>query len=265
MATQTATPTITLNNGVPIPQLGLGTWQMDDNEEAEQAVAGALEAGYRLIDTATLYRNEQYIGDALTGSGLARDEYFVTTKLWKDSHAYGDALQAFDDSRDRLGLDYLDLYLIHWPNGTSYREAWRALERLYDEKCVRAIGVSNFSPDQLKDLLARANVPPAVNQIELHPLKPQRDTRNFCQQHDIRIQSYSPLQRASGGVLDQPELQELADRYNKTPAQIILRWHIQHDFVVIPKSSNPGRQRQNIDIFDFHLTDTDMATIDNLA
>ncbi|MEU8176730.1 aldo/keto reductase [Microbispora hainanensis] len=255
---------VTLNNGVRMPQLGLGVWRMTD-DEAERAVATAIESGYRSIDTATLYGNEEGVGRALRASGVPREELFVTTKLWNDQQGYDEALRAFDESMRRLGLETLDLYLIHWPapRRGKYVETWKALEKLYADGRVRAIGVSNFGVGTLERLLAEATVTPAVNQVELHPLFAQRELRGFHAERGIATEAWSPLGQGKG-LLDLPVLAEIGAKYGKTPAQVVLRWHIQLGNVVIPKSVTPSRIRENIDVFDFALSPEDMATINGL-
>jgi len=255
-------PEITLNNKVSMPQLGLGVWQAQEGGEVELAVKTALENGYRLIDTAAIYGNEVGVGMTIKGSGISREDLFVTTKLWNDHQGYDSTLQAFDDSLQRLGMDYIDLYLIHWPMPGlgKFVESWRAMERLYEDKRVRAIGVSNFKPEHLRELLKTATIVPSVNQIELHPKLQQRETRNFCEEQGIKIESYSPIMRGSE-LLNDPVLTRLADKHQKTPAQIVLRWHIQNDLIVIPKSVTPARIQENIDIFDFALDKEDMDAI----
>jgi 2,5-diketo-D-gluconate reductase A len=256
---------IKLNNGVVIPPLGLGVWQAKDGEEVEHAVETAIETGYRLIDTAAAYGNEAGVGNAIRSSNVAREELFVTTKLWNDSHSYDKALKAFDSSMDKLGLEYLDMYLIHWPvpAKSEYLEAWRALERLYEEKRVRTIGVCNFHPEHLDKLLNDANVVPAVNQIELHPRLQQHEVREYCAEHGIRIESWSPIMRG-GELLSDPTLSTIAEKYHKTTAQVILRWHIDSGFIVIPKSVHADRIAQNFDVFDFELDELDMRDIAGL-
>jgi 2,5-diketo-D-gluconate reductase A len=258
-------PNITLNNGVEIPQLGLGVWQAAEGEEVENAVKNALDSGYRLIDTAAAYGNEEGVGRAVKSSGLAREDIFITTKLWNDSHAYDDALRAFEESLRKLDCSYLDLYLIHWPLPMEGRfpEAWKALEKLYADGKIRAIGVSNFTPQHLEELKKTADIVPAVNQIELHPLLQQKESRDYCEAHGIAIESWSPLMKA-GEAFEIPTIVETAQNHGKTPAQIILRWHVQNGFIVIPKSVNPQRIQQNIAVFDFQLSDDEMSAIEAL-
>jgi 2,5-diketo-D-gluconate reductase A len=262
---QTSIEQIKLNNGVNIPPLGLGVWQAKDGEEVENAVRSAIKTGYRLIDTAAAYGNETGVGNAIRTGGVDRKDLFITTKLWNDSHSYDKALKAFDTSMDKLGLEYFDLYLIHWPvpAKSEYLEAWRALERLYDEKRVRAIGVCNFHPAHLTKLLGDANVIPAVNQIELHPRLQQHEVREFCAEHEIKIESWSPIMRG-GELLADPVLSRIAKKHGKTTAQTILRWHIDSGFIVIPKSVHEERIKQNFDVFDFELDELDMRDIAGL-
>ncbi|GIF97495.1 aldo/keto reductase [Catellatospora citrea] len=257
-------PDVTLNNGVLMPQLGFGVWQVDD-DAAEHAVTTALEAGYRSIDTAKIYGNEQGVGRALRASGLPREQLFVTTKLWNTEHQYDKTLRAFDDSLASLGLDYLDLYLMHWPVPSQdlYTEAWRAMEKLYADKRVRAIGVSNFTVQTMSRLLDEFDVVPAVNQIELHPHFPQEELRKLHAVHDIATEAWSPLGQGKG-LLDDPVLARVAAKHGKSPAQVVLRWHLQLGNVVIPKSVTPSRIAENIAVFDFALDDEDMAAIATL-
>lgn len=262
---QTVIPTVTLNNGVTIPQVGLGVWQAKEGSEVERAVRAALETGYRLIDTAAIYGNEAGVGKAIKASGLPREEIFITTKLWNANHAYDDALRAFDQSLNKLDCGYVDLYLIHWPlpMDGKFTQAWKALETLYNSKRVRAIGVSNFKPHHLEELLREAKTVPAVNQIELHPLLQQQATRAFCAEHGIAVESYSPLMQA-GEALEHPVIVQLAQTYGKTPAQVILRWHVQNGLIVIPKSVKPERISENLDLFDFELSASDMHAIEGM-
>jgi len=256
-------PTVKLNNSVTMPQIGLGTWLTKDGPEVEQAVITALKYGYRLIDTAKYYGNEESIGRAIKASGIKREEIFITTKLWNADQGYEPALKAFEESLERLGLDYIDLYLIHWPMPKvgKYIETWKAFEKLYADKKVRAIGVSNFTIETLQDLINNAGVMPVINQIELHPKFAQHEMRDFCKQHNIQVESYSPLMHG-GDILSDNVIQRIADKYHKTIAQVVLRWHIQNGLVVIPKSVDPDRIRENINIFDFHLDDNEMQIID---
>ncbi len=258
-------PIVTLNNGVDIPQVGLGVFQTKEGREVELAVSAALEAGYRLIDTAAIYGNEVGVGKAIKASGLPREEIFITTKLWNAYHAYEDALHAFDESLAKLDCGYIDLYLIHWPLPMEgkFTQAWKALEKLYDSKRVRAIGVSNFKPHHLEELLKGAETVPTVNQIELHPLFQQKETRAYCVEHGIAVESYSPLMQA-GEALEHPVIANLAHKYGKTPAQVILRWHVQSGFIVIPKSAKPERIRENFALFDFELSENDMQAIEGM-
>ncbi len=257
-------PHVTLNNGVHIPQLGFGVFQVPP-EETAQVVGTALEAGYRSIDTARAYGNEAGVGDAVRSAGIPREELFLTTKLWNTHHGYDAALQAFDRSLSDLGVDYLDLYLIHWPvpSADRYVETWTAFEKLASDGRVRAIGVSNFTEAHLQRLLDETGTVPVLNQVELHPNFPQAELRAFHARHGITTEAWSPL--AQGGLLKEQSLVALAEKYDKTPAQIILRWHLQIGNVVIPKSVTPERIRSNIDVFDFELADDDIATIDSLA
>lgn len=257
-------PTITLNNGRQIPQLGFGVFLVPP-EETERAVSTALETGYRSIDTAVAYRNEEGVGRAIASSGLPRDEVFVTTKLWNADHGYVEALRAFDQSVRRLGLDTIDLFLIHWPVPAAdrYVETWKALEKLAADGRVRAIGVSNFKAEHLNRLFAETGTVPAVNQIELHPRFPQADLRAMHAEHGIVTEAWSPL--AQGGeLLADPTITRLAEQHGVTPAQVVLRWHLQIGNIVIPKSVTPQRIRENFDVFGFELSDTDLAAIATL-
>ncbi|MEU6340828.1 aldo/keto reductase [Streptomyces sp. NPDC046977] len=256
-------PHITLNNGVTMPQLGFGVFQVPDDETAA-AVTTALESGYRSIDTAAIYGNETGVGRALAASGIPRDELFVTTKLWNADQGYDSTLAAFDASLSRLGLDHVDLYLIHWPAPAHdrYQDTWRAFEKIHSEGRARAIGVSNFEPAHLRRLMDDSAVTPAVNQVELHPRLQQRELRAFHARHGIATEAWSPL--AQGALLGDPAVTSIAGRLGRTPAQVILRWHLQLGNVVIPKSVTPERIRENLDVFGFELTDADIAAIDAL-
>jgi 2,5-diketo-D-gluconate reductase A len=256
-------PAITLENGVEIPQLGLGVWQIDDRVVPD-AVATAFEAGYRHIDTARMYGNERGVGRAIAESQLPREEVFVTTKVWNNDQGYDTTLRAFDASKARLGLEQVDLYLIHWPAArhNKYVDTWRAFEKLYADGRVRAIGVSNFEIPQLRRLFDETDVRPMINQIELHPRLPQDELRAFHAENEIVTEAYSPLAR--GALLRDVTLQKLAAKHGHTVAQVVLRWHLQLGNVVIPKSQTPARIAENIDIFDFRLDNDDMAAIADL-
>ena len=256
-------PSLTLNNGLEIPQLGFGVFQIPEDETFE-AVTAALAAGYRSIDTAAAYRNERAVGQAVSGSPVARDELFITTKLWNSSQGYDSTLREFDASMGRLGLEVLDLYLIHWPVPAKdlYSDTWRAFELLYAEGRVRSIGVSNFQIEHLRRLFAEHGVVPAVNQIELHPYLQQDALREFHAEHGILTEAWSPI--AQGEVLDDPVLTEVSTELGKTSAQVVLRWHVQLGNVVIPKSVTPSRIVENTEIFDFELSDDHMGRISTL-
>ncbi|MEU5028569.1 aldo/keto reductase [Streptomyces milbemycinicus] len=253
-------PTVTLNNGVEIPQLGFGVFQVPD-DQTTAAVTAALETGYRSIDTAAIYGNETGVGRALAASGLPREDLFITTKLWNADQGYDATLRAFDASLGKLGLDHVDLYLIHWPTPARdlYRDSWRALERLAAEGRIRAAGVSNFQPGHLLRLLDGATLTPVVNQIELHPGLQQAELRTFHTERKIATEAWSPL--AQGAVLDEPVIGDMAAKYGKSPAQVVLRWHLQLGNIVIPKSVTPARIRENFDVFDFALTDEEMLAV----
>ncbi|WP_199431711.1 aldo/keto reductase [Qaidamihabitans albus] len=257
-------PTVELNNGVRMPRLGFGVYKIPD-AEVERAVHTAFEAGYRSIDTATLYRNERGVGAAVASSGLPREEVFVTTKLWNTEHGYDEALRAFDASLRELALDYVDLYLIHWPvpSRDRYVETWRAFEKIISDGRARAIGVSNFQVPHLQRLLDETGTIPAVNQIELHPRLQQPELRGFHERHGIVTEAWSPLAR--GGDLLRDEVVETVSRkHGKTPAQVVLRWHLEMGHVVIPKSVTPERIAENIDVFDFELDSHDIAGLATL-
>ena len=253
-------PIFTMSDGAMIPQLGLGVYKVAD-AEAERLVAGAIEAGYRHIDTAKLYLNERGVGDGMRASGVPRAELFVTTKLWNDDHGYEQTLAAFEESRARLGLDYVDLYLIHWPapKQDKYVQSWRAMQKLKADGVVRSIGVSNFHIHHLQRLIDETGVVPVLNQVELHPWLPQRQVRAFDDDHGILTESWSPLAR--GRVIGDPVLDALAGKHGVSPAQIVIRWHVQQGIVVIPKSVSIARIRENADVFGFQLDDSDMAAI----
>ncbi|MBN1864247.1 MAG: aldo/keto reductase [Victivallales bacterium] len=249
-----------LNNGIEMPVFGLGVYQ-SLGECCVRAVRHALDTGYRHVDTASFYGNEREVGKAVRESGLPRDDIFVVTKLWNSDHGYDRALKAFGKSHDLLGIGVVDLYLIHWPVTEGRKESWRALETIYQEGRARSIGVSNYTVEHLEELLKHAKVPPAVNQVEFHPWLFQKKLLEFCRANNIMLVAYSPLTK--GERLNDPELAEIAARYSKTPAQILLRWILQHDMGVIPKSSNPRRIEENADVFDFDLSMSDMALLDS--
>ena len=254
-------PNLVLNNGVEIPQLGFGVFKVPP-EKTRQAVLTALETGYRHIDTAKLYDNETEVGAAVRDSGLMRDEIFVTTKVWNTDQGYDATLRAFDASLERLGLDALDLYLIHWPAPARdlYVDTWRAMEQLYRDGRVRAIGVSNFQPDHLRRLLDRCDVVPVINQVELHPYLQQNEARKAHEELGVLTEAWAPIARG-GALLEDPVITALADKHARTPAQVVLRWHIEVGNVVIPKSVTPARVAENFSIFDFTLDGADLAEI----
>ena len=258
-------PTLPLRSGVAIPRMGLGTWPMDD-AEAERAVADAIVAGYRLFDTAENYRNERGVGLGLRAGGVPREQLFVTTKFNREWHGEDLVRQAFAGSAERLGVDYIDLLMIHWPNPAHdrYVEAWRGLIRLREEGLVRAIGVSNFKPAHLERLERETGVLPDVNQVQLSPLVTRGDTRAFDEVHGIVTESWSPLSRGRDNLMSEVAITSCAARYQRTPAQIVLRWHIELGLVPIPKSSNPTRMRENLDVFDFALTPAEVEAISAL-
>ncbi|WP_303246966.1 aldo/keto reductase [Amycolatopsis sp. Hca4] len=257
----TSVPDIELNNGVRMPQLGYGVFQVPDDETAA-AVKTALEVGYRSIDTAAVYGNEKGVGQAIAESGIARDELFVTTKLWNSAQGYDSTLKAFDESMAKLGLEQLDLYLIHWPTPArgKFLDTWKAFEKLYTDGRVRAIGVSNFQPSHLERLLDAAEIAPAVNQVELHPYLQQRELREFDAKQGIATEAWSPLAKG-GSLLGDPVVAELAVKHSRTPAQIVLRWHLQLGNVVIPKSVTRSRIEENFDLFGFTLTEEEMESL----
>ncbi|HEY9413198.1 MAG TPA: aldo/keto reductase [Pseudonocardia sp.] len=259
----TQVPNLKLNDGVEIPQFGIGVFQVDPDETV-RTVLEAFEAGYRHIDTAQMYRNEQGVGQAIAESGLARDEVFVTTKLNNDGHGTDSAVRELEKSLERLGLDQVDLYLIHWPQPKQdlYVQTWQGFERALAAGLTRSIGVSNFQPAHLERLAAETQTVPSVNQIELHPRLTQQELRRYHDEHGIATEAWSPI--GQGESLSEEAVVALAGKYGRTPAQVVLRWHIQAGNIVFPKSSNPGRIAENIDIFDFELADDDIATIESL-
>lgn len=256
-----------MSSGTKMPAIGFGTWKLSAGRETSTAVEAALKSGYRLIDTAKLYDNEASVGQAVRGSSLAREEIFVTTKLWQTDFGYDNTMTAFDESLEQLGLEYVDLYLIHWPGDdeVARHESWRALVEINGLGTAKSVGVSNFNVEQLERLIAQSRQPPAVNQIEFHPFiyDKQAPIVQYCQEKGIVVEAYSPLARAS--QLGNPVLTEVAKRHSKQPAQVLLRWAIQHGTVPIPKSAQPDRIKQNLDVFDFEISKAEMAQIDGLA
>jgi Aldo/keto reductases, related to diketogulonate reductase len=258
--------TVTLNNGVSMPWLGLGVFRVEDQAIAASSVSAAIKAGYRSIDTAAIYHNEEGVGrgirEALKETGLKREDLFITSKLWNADQGDTSTLKAYQASLDRLGLDYLDLYLIHWPVEGKYEESWKAMERMYKEGKVRSIGVSNFQSHHLKDLLKEAEVTPVINQVERHPRLTQQPLKKFCEQNGIRLEAWAPMM--VGGLFDNETIVRIAQKHQKTPAQVILRWHIQDGVVAIPKSTKEHRIIENGQLFDFELSAEDMNAIDML-
>lgn len=254
--------TKTLANGVEMPTLGLGVYKMTDRDETLQAITTALDLGYRAIDTAALYYNEEEVGEAIRHSSVRREEIFVTTKVWNSDQGYDNTLRAFETSLKKLNMDYVDLYLTHWPVEGKYVDTYRAIARLYEEKLIRVPGVSNHHEHHLKEILAQCNVAPMVNQVEIHPYLSQEPLRTFCAQQQIAVTAWSPLGR--GNVLTDETIIRIAKEYNATPAQIILRWHIQNDVIVIPKSVTPSRIKENSELYHFELTDDTMQQLNAL-
>ncbi|WP_155800214.1 aldo/keto reductase [Planococcus halocryophilus] len=251
-----------LHNGVEMPRFGLGVYKMTDKEAAVEAMITAIGEGYKAIDTATIYDNEAEVGEAVRNSGVKREDLFITSKVWNTDQGYDETLRAFEASLKRLDFDYLDLYLTHWAIEGKYVDTYRAIQRLYDEKLVRSIGVSNHHEHHLEKILATANTKPMVNQIELHPQLTQVPLRNYCEENDIAVTSWSPLAR--GRLLEDPVLSKIAKQHNKSIAQVIIRWHLQSDLIVIPKSVKPSRIQENAHVFDFSLTQEEMKMIDEL-
>lgn len=254
--------TTTLHNGVKMPWFGLGVFKVKEGSEVVDSVKAALKHGYKSIDTAAVYKNEEGVGQALKEAGVAREELFITTKVWNSDQGYESTLQAFETSMEKLGLDYLDLYLIHWPVAGKYKETWKALEKLYKDGRVRAIGVSNFHIHHLKDLMADAEIKPMVNQVEYHPHLAQTELLEFCKAEGIQMEAWSPLKQ--GVLLTEPTIVEIAKKHDKSPAQIILRWDLQNGVVTIPKSIKEHRIIENADIFDFELSSEDMERLNSL-
>ncbi len=256
-------PQVTLNNGVKMPQFGLGVFKVDNAADIKNSIKWALADGYRLIDTAMIYQNEQWVGEAIKESGVPREALFVTSKLWNSDRGYEGTKAAFAASLERLGLDYLDLYLIHWP-ADGYLEAWRAMTDLYHEGKIRAIGVSNFQPHHLDDLMAHSDVVPVVNQIETHPIFQQKELHRYLTNHQIAHEAWGPLGQGKSDILVDPVLTKIAKKYGKSTAQIVLRWHIDRGVIIIPKSTHEQRLAENVNIFDFSLTDEEMQDIAKL-
>ncbi len=261
MKISSITDTVTLNNGVTMPRLGFGVFKVQDGQEVINSVKSAIETGYRAIDTAAAYNNEEGVGQAIRESGVPREQLFITTKVWNSRQGYDTTLEAFEESRRKLGLEYLDLYLVHWPVKGKYKETWRALEKLYNDGVVRAIGVSNFQTHHLDDLFTDNTIVPVVNQIEYSPLLTQEKVKAYCDAKNIYITAWSPLMQ---GHLDLPLLTQLSSKYGKSPAQIVIRWDLQKGVLTIPKSINPGRIRENANVFDFELSTEDVAALDAL-
>ena len=251
-----------LGNGIEMPRLGLGVYKLTESDIAIQAISTALDYGYRHIDTASLYANEKEVGEAVRASNVPREDIFITTKVWNTDQGYDQTLRAFEKSLELLRMDYVDLYLTHWPVKETFVDTYRAIERLYDEKLIRATGVANHHAHHLEAIAVKANVKPMVNQVECHPRLTQFDLREYCAEQGIAITSWSPLAR--GRILEEPTLQRISRKYGKSTAQIIVRWHLQHDLIVIPKSENPSRIAENMDVYDFELSFEDMKNIDAL-
>jgi diketogulonate reductase-like aldo/keto reductase len=251
-----------LNNGLEMPWLGFGVFGLEDGQEVEHAVRYALQVGYRSIDTATIYRNERGVGRAIQESSIPRDEIFLTTKLWNDDQREKRVLAAFEESLTRLQVDYVDLYLLHWPVEGLYKESWQEIEKIYQSGRAKAIGVSNFMPAHLDDVLSDCKIVPSVNQVEFHPRLVQPQLLEHCREREIQFQAWSPLM--SGQIGAEQTVLKLAEKYQKTAAQIALRWDLQHEVVTIPKSKNPDRIAENADIFDFELAEDDMNLLDSL-
>jgi methylglyoxal/glyoxal reductase len=258
--------TTTLSNGIHMPWLGLGVFKVEEGPELVHAVKTAIKHGYRSIDTAAIYGNEEGVGrgilEGIQEAGLNRSDLFITSKVWNDDLGYEETLAAFEISLEKLGLEYLDLYLIHWPVERKYTEAWKALEKLYKDGKIKAIGVSNFQIHHLETLLKEAEIKPMVNQVELHPRLTQKDLLIYCRENGIQLEAWSPLMQ--GEILESPVLQEIGDRYSKSTAQVILRWNLQNQIVAIPKSTKETRIAANASLFDFELTVQDMKKIDSL-
>jgi len=251
-----------LNNGIEIPRLGLGTYNITRKKDVDRAIHSALEAGYRLIDTAAAYYNEREIGEAIKSSTVTREEIFITTKLDNSDHGYKSTFRAFEQSLSRLDTDYVDLYLIHWPISRRRNESWKAMEELLEKGKCKAIGVSNYMINHLEDLKKNSSVLPAVNQIEFNPFVFEREVKEYCQNLGVAVEAYTPIAR--GRKFKHQDIKRLSDKYGKTEAQVMLRWGIQHNVIVIPKSSSPERIKENADIFNFNISDEDMGVMNSL-
>jgi len=261
--TYTGQPVITLNNGNDIPALGFGVWQIDDQKVCEDTVIKAIQTGYRMIDTASIYQNEIGVGNAIKNSGVDREDLFITSKLWVQDTSYDNAKSAFQRTLDRLQLDYLDMYLIHWPY-SDFVGAWKALEELYHEGKIKAIGVCNFTVEKLEELKDNSNILPVVNQIELHPIFQQKELQVYNRENNIVTQPWSPLGNGNAELLNNESLKAIAEKHNKTVAQVILRWHLQEGFCAIPKSVTPSRIEENFNVFDFELSEDEMNIVRSL-
>ncbi|WP_186575985.1 aldo/keto reductase [Aquibacillus kalidii] len=256
--------TTTLHNGVKMPWLGLGVFKVKDGKEASESVKAAIKNGYKSIDTAAIYENEEGVGQGIKESGVSREELFITSKVWNSDQGYESTLAAFETSLNKLGLDYLDLYLIHWPTPAQgkFKDTWKALEKLYKDGKVRAIGVSNFKEHHLEELIKDAEIKPMVNQVEFHPNFAQKELRTYCKEQGIQVEAWSPLKQ--GELLDDSTLIKIGEKYGKSPAQVIIRWDLQSGVITIPKSTKEHRIIDNADVFDFELTQEDMEEIDKL-
>lgn len=259
---QGLTSTLTLSNEVQIPRIGLGVFKMEEGSEVTDAVRWAIEGGYKSIDTAKVYANEAGVGNAIRDTGIERKDIFVTTKVWNSDQGYDRTIRAYEKSLSELGFDYVDLYLVHWPVKGKYTDSWRALETLYNEGRIRAIGVSNFLVHHLEDVMGSGDIVPMVNQVEFHPRLQQPELQAFCQDNGVQLEAWSPIMK--GRVMEIPELVEIGNRHDKNPVQITLRWLYQKDIIAIPKSARKARIESNVDIFDFELNDQEMSVIENL-
>ncbi|WP_442865138.1 aldo/keto reductase [Alkalihalobacillus sp. CinArs1] len=262
MSKMTLSKTVKLNNGVEMPQVGLGVFQVKEEEQLIGAVTAAIKNGYKSIDTAAIYGNEEWVGKAVNEAGVPREELFITSKVWNSDQGYNETIQAFEASLERMDLEYLDLYLIHWPVEGKFVDTWKAMEHLYHEGKIKAIGVSNFHIHHLETLFKETTVKPVVNQIELHPKLNQKEIRDFCEKHEIKVEAWSPLMQ--GELLENEELKDIAEKHNKSTAQVILRWHLQNDVIIIPKSTKEHRIKENADLFDFELSNGEMDRINAL-